>query len=445
MKKLFSDIGHRFYIGLILSMFLVSLIASSGNSVRAVDCPDGSVMSVVAHEDDDLLFQNPDLWHDIQNGKCVRTVFVTAGDAGWDANYWLGREAGAKAAYASMAGVANLWQEIDAGVPGHPIPVFTMTNHPTVSLTFLRLPDGNGEGGGFAATNNTSLQKLWLGSISELWAVNGTSGYTKPQLIATLLALMNGYQPDELYTQDFNGVFGDGDHSDHHTASYFARAAHQQFANTHGVTAYQGYGISSKPENVSGPDWTAKKNAFYAYGAHDFVCTSDEACGTGTYAQWLLRQYTTRSENGGSGAFTNIAPSSVLTTSSESPWSDQLAGKAVDGFATGYPTDHTKEWATWGGKAGSWLKLVWPQARTINKIVLHDRPNSTDQITSADIRFNVGGTIATMDVGALNNDGTGVTLNFPNITATSVKLVIKTVSGTTQNIGLSEIEVFAAP
>ena len=39
-------------------------------------------MQIVAHPDDDLLFQSPDLLHDVVGGKCVRTVFVTAGERG---------------------------------------------------------------------------------------------------------------------------------------------------------------------------------------------------------------------------------------------------------------------------------------------------------------------------------------------------------------------------
>lgn len=55
-------------------------------------CPQGAVFNVVAHQDDDLLFLSPDLLHDVQANRCVRTVFVTAGDAGRDATYWGGRE-----------------------------------------------------------------------------------------------------------------------------------------------------------------------------------------------------------------------------------------------------------------------------------------------------------------------------------------------------------------
>ena len=45
-------------------------------------------------------------------------------------------------------------------------------------------------------------------------------------------------------------------------------------------------------------------------------------------------------------------------------------------------------------------------------------------------------------VGALPNDGTGLTVNVPNITTTTLTLTVNTVSSTTQNVGLAEIEAW---
>lgn len=75
---------------------------------------------------DDLLFLSPDLLHDIQAGRCVRTVYLTAGDAGRGERYWLGREDGVRAAYAQMAGVADRWTVSDAGQAEHPILLATL-------------------------------------------------------------------------------------------------------------------------------------------------------------------------------------------------------------------------------------------------------------------------------------------------------------------------------
>jgi hypothetical protein len=74
-------------------------------------CPVPTVMNIVAHEDDDLLFMNPDLLHDISAGHCIRTIYITAGDAGSGQLYWLSRQQGSEAAYSSMIGSHDIWIE----------------------------------------------------------------------------------------------------------------------------------------------------------------------------------------------------------------------------------------------------------------------------------------------------------------------------------------------
>lgn len=260
--------------------------------------PENTVMSVVAHEDDTLIFQNPDVAHYIQSGKCVRTVFLTAGDAALPAWYWLDREDGAKAAYAEMAGVSNVWDQSDAGISGHVIPVFTLTGNTKVSLVFLRLPDGNIDGSGF--NGNGSLQGLWTGSISSMTTFgDGSSSYTKEDLINTLAALMADYQPARIDTQDYSITFADEDHSDHIATAYFTKSAHQLYMTPHTIYAYKDYLSGYSPANVIGDDLTSKLATFFTYTPFDEnVCQSYEEC-AGPYADWLNRQYVSASESGG--------------------------------------------------------------------------------------------------------------------------------------------------
>ncbi len=91
---------------------------------RFASAATGSILNIVAHEDDDLLFLSPDLLHAIQSGRTVRTIIVTAGDAGDGASYWQSRESGSMAAYAQMSGVANSWTQSDAGVSWASDPAF---------------------------------------------------------------------------------------------------------------------------------------------------------------------------------------------------------------------------------------------------------------------------------------------------------------------------------
>ena len=135
----------------------------------------------------------------------------------------------------------------------------------------------------------------------------------------------------------------------------------------------------------------------------------------------------------------NIAPSATVTASSETAQYGQTAAKAVDGVIDGYPGDYTKEWATLGQGAGAWLKLTWSSTYVVDKVVLYDRPNLNDQILSATLSFSDGSTV---QVGALNNGGAGVEVDFTPRTINQMTMTVNTVSGTTQNVGLAEIQVY---
>ena len=137
----------------------------------------------------------------------------------------------------------------------------------------------------------------------------------------------------------------------------------------------------------------------------------------------------------------DIAPLATATASSQSIWTHQTADRAIDGVVDGYPGDYTKEWVTSGEGAGAWLKLTWPEAVTVSRIVLHNRLDLDDQITGATLQFSDGSSV---DVGTpLPNDGSALTIDFSPRTVTSVKLEITSVSATTTNVGLAEIEVYA--
>ena len=128
-----------------------------------------------------------------------------------------------------------------------------------------------------------------------------------------------------------------------------------------------------------------------------------------------------------------------MTASSQNTSTGQTAAKAIDGVIDGSPGDYTKEWATDGGGAGSWLKLTWTSPQTINQVVLYDRPNTDDQATGGTLTFSDGSTV---NVPALNNNGSATTITFPAKTTTSVLFTVTSVSPTTQNVGLAEIQVF---
>lgn len=275
--------------------------------------PTGSVfrdLYMVAHEDDDLLFMNPDVPESIRSGHTVRTVYLTAGDAGATSAYWRdGREVGIREAYAAMAGAPNTWAFQTDTLNGKPIARFTLAANPRVSVMFLRLPDG-GDGSGFPSPagdtdcnrpGNRSLFKLWndtLGTYSlpvlGTWSDCKTAGisYTKTELSAVLSRLVSGFAPTRMHIQDLSGLYG-AEHSDHIHAARFAFVAHQADAAPHQLVVHRDYNINAETENLSPAQKAAKTQIFCTYAAHDaFIGSSGCATyGDGSPGSWLGSEY----------------------------------------------------------------------------------------------------------------------------------------------------------
>jgi uncharacterized repeat protein (TIGR01451 family) len=299
---------HRWQaVAVALLAGLVVLLGAPGGPAQAASCS-GTSLNVVAHQDDDLLFMSPDVLHEVQGGsRCVATVYVTAGDAGELPAYWQGRALGAQAAYAQMAGVANVWTESPLTIGSHPLAMYTLNADTKISLIFMRLPDGNYVyGTGYPSTGNQSLQHLWQGTLSSIDAVNESTSYTRTDLIDTLTGLMSQFQPDLIRTQDSAVGFGHGDHTDHVASALFAVAAQDPsvYTTLHTVTSYIDYLTSPEdrlpeyPQNVFGTDLAAKQAAFYAYGAFDsHTCHDAVTCTRRPEAKWLMRSYVVGTPN----------------------------------------------------------------------------------------------------------------------------------------------------
>lgn len=135
----------------------------------------------------------------------------------------------------------------------------------------------------------------------------------------------------------------------------------------------------------------------------------------------------------------NVAPQASVTASSQNSADGQLAVRAVDGVADGYPGDYSREWATTGQRVGAWIELNWSAPVVINRVVLFDRPNSDDQITGATLTFDDGSSVT---VPALNNNGSASEITFSSRSVTKVRLTVTSVGPYSQNIGLAEMQVF---
>ena len=90
-------------------------------------------------------------------------------------------------------------------------------------------------------------------------------------------------------------------------------------------------------------------------------------------------------------------------------------------------------------KANAWFELNFDKVYTINQVILYDRLNTNDQIRSATLTFSDGSEVT---VGPLINAGSGVVVDFTPVHTTMVRITVNSVSDSTVNVGLSELEVF---
>jgi LmbE family N-acetylglucosaminyl deacetylase len=264
-------------------------------------CSMPTVMNIVAHEDDDILFMNPDIQQEISVGHCVRTIYITAGDDGQNRGYWLSREQGAEAAYSAMLGSTHPWVEHVVRLDNQQyVTIANPRGNNQISLIFMRLPDGGLNGNGFNVTHSQSLAALYAGKSKRVETVDKQSNFSSNQLSAALTTLMANYQPSTIHTQSsLHGTLYT-DHSDHQAAGEFATRAYgafmqQQFEGQTSLTLkyYVGYPVRQLPVNLTTEEIARKQAVFLNYAKHDgAVCrTASECDQTSTYGSYLKRQY----------------------------------------------------------------------------------------------------------------------------------------------------------
>jgi hypothetical protein len=228
-----------------------------------------------AHQDDWQLFMNPSAFQDVleRNTKCV-FIHMTAGDAGLGTGnggrkhpLYLARENGAENAIRFMAEAE--WQPPDAPAVSamvfncHPI---RRVNYRNTQAYFLRVPDGGPTGLGYANTGCQSLERLAVGQIGVLSAIDGTTSYRGwKDFTATLRGIIDferGNAPlVQLHVPEADPIINPNDHSDHYMTAKATLDAAEGLtcARLHHV----GYASAELPENLSGQD-RDMKCAIYA-------------------------------------------------------------------------------------------------------------------------------------------------------------------------------------
>jgi hypothetical protein len=220
-----------------------------------------------AHEDDWQLFMNPSAFRDVLDG--IRTIFVhlTAGDGGLGTGtgghkraYYLAREHGAELAIRFMADAGDYLIPTESAstqqaIHGHPIR--RVAYRDTVSY-FLRLPDGNPEGTGYADTGHQSLKRLAEGQIRTLTAIDGTTTYRGWRDLVTVLRGLIEFERGNarslhLHVPELDPALNLDDHADHIATAKAAVAAADGMSGTE-LLHHVGYASAERPENVGGYD-----------------------------------------------------------------------------------------------------------------------------------------------------------------------------------------------
>ncbi|MFT3771063.1 MAG: PIG-L family deacetylase [Minicystis sp.] len=277
----------------------------AGVCAGVASCGAGAHVYVVAHQDDDLLFINPDVEESILGGHPTTTVFLTAGDPGTCEVCWASRENGIFNAYAAMANVAKDWSCEPVTYPGGKIVRrCTLNTAPSVRVVFVRLPDRPAP----------SLASLWFPTsgppfydtpVSSLSAVDGSSTYTKTELVQLLASIYAELAPTRIGMLDSTFAYGD-DHPDHITSALFALEAAHAYPSAHELRMFRGYNIygnyftipAPEPANLTQAQYTEKVRIMVAYGG-GFPLDSD-------YDHWCWRQYAIDKLPGGNGPIVHV-------------------------------------------------------------------------------------------------------------------------------------------
>ncbi|MCG7416280.1 PIG-L family deacetylase [Microbacterium sp. ACRRU] len=266
-------------------------------SPGAQPCETETLLTIWAHPDDDLIFGNPTISDAIAAGQCVRTLFLTGGDAGKGLGYTHSRETGILHAYDHMRGADGPWDStvvtLDAGLR---VERFSPHDDARLSVMFARLPDGNITDGGFDSTGHATLSRLLDGTIGVLAPTDEGPAVDRAQVSASLTELAAALRPTRTLTHVPRGsAYAPGDHPDHSTVGTLVRDAVGHVAEAvPGIRYAVGYPSADLPRTLDGPVLDAKVETYRIYAQQDEVirCADRDSClKTRRFGDWLRRSY----------------------------------------------------------------------------------------------------------------------------------------------------------
>lgn len=261
--------GHKRAARAAFGLVLLGSIYAAGpiGGIRYIsNVTDSSDVILVAHQDDWQLFMGDLVMNQVEAGSHAVFIYLTAGDDGRDSTYWETRE---RAALQSTRLAAGLAQADSAAIKcstveilRHPIRKCAIAN---TDSYFLRLPDGNRDGKGFAGHAYQSLRKLRTNRIAAITAVDGSTTYLGwGDLIATTSAIIDRDSAGvTVHTTDPSIVINPHDHFDHRMAGLLVADSRKK--ESWNVVYYVGYALATRAVNRSSDQARQKLALFRAY------------------------------------------------------------------------------------------------------------------------------------------------------------------------------------
>jgi LmbE family N-acetylglucosaminyl deacetylase len=291
-----------------------------------------SYVHVIAHADDGLYFQNPELEQAVRSGRPTAVLCLTGGESNGVnapdrrggrpalgvradlADFARARMNGMRRAFALMAtGDENSpWTaEAVSLIPGFQAELNTLRAAPQVQVVWLQLREARSIWG----PNPLSLKSLWLGEEHRLPTLPPAESpvqigqfYRRADVVASIRAVLDAYRPTTVRTLDPNPEhrlvqppdWGAPhhrevprllrlpvylDHQDHQYSAYFAQLALAEHwsgprARTGSVEHYLGYVNSSLPLDQDPATSAGKQRLLAAYAwADGGTCGDPAGCG----------------------------------------------------------------------------------------------------------------------------------------------------------------------
>lgn len=268
-------------------LVLCALGACGDNLVGTVPLVPSHDLVVVAHQDDDLIFMQPDQMEAVTHGVGVTTLYITAGNASAGADAADARYAGLMQTYGAMVNDYH-WQCGYIFILGHAMQHCRLSAA-NLSLVFLAYPDGGRHG-----ETASSLLHMWEGSVTSATTIaHVVTTYAREQLINAVAEIVRQTQPATVRTLEVAATHGD-DHPDHMIAAALLTLAMARTDSQAELVSYRGYNIGAEPANKLAPIYDASRSVLSRYEACATGCAPcGESCADidPTHEAWLARRY----------------------------------------------------------------------------------------------------------------------------------------------------------